>query len=242
MAKHLAIERNTLYPQPGATVKVDKEGKWTATEIYHCHRLDAVKLMPRPGTPHPEIGFIDVVDASIEFGECDIAVITCQFAGCEDKDNEKENASFDVDLSVSEENLLLCHRYSGLGAVEKEVLKQIMAGKDKDDQGNKLRDKVTSDRGKEALAKIDRGQISYYCPKIAWKEKWVRKRPVEAAELNKIGKIDTPEGPAPALAGARNWLRNGCRQTQEGKKAFTLELEWLSSNEDGWDGQIYAVA
>ena len=39
-------------------------------------------------------------------------------------------------------------------------------------QGNKLRDKVTSDRGKEALAKIDRGQTSYYSPRVTWRESW----------------------------------------------------------------------
>ncbi len=242
MAKQIAIQRNTLYPQPGATVKVDKEGKWTATEIYHVHRLDAVKLMPRPGTCHSEITFISVVDASIEFGEADIAVITCQYAGVEDKDDEKANATYNMDLALTEEHLLLCARYKDLVAKERDALKGIIAGKDKDDQGNKLRDKITSARGLEALSKIDRGQVSYYCPKITWKEKWVRKRAVEAAELNKIGKIDTPLGPCPALAGTRNWIRNGCTQEQEGKHAFTLQLEWLASNEEGWDAQIYSPA
>ncbi len=243
MAKQLAIQRNTLYPQPGATIKVDKEGKWTATEIYHVHRLDAVKLMPRPGTGHPEIGFISVVDASIEFGEADIAVITCQYAGVEDNGgDEKANATYSMDIAVTDEHLLLCHHYKDIVTREREALKGIIAGKDKDDQGNKLRDKITSALGIEALSKIDRGQVSYYCPKITWKEKWVCKRSVGAGELNKVGKIDTPLGPCPPLAGTRNWIRNGCTQEQEGKHAFTLQLEWLASNEEGWDSQIYAFA
>ncbi len=242
MAKHLAIERNTLYPQPGSKIKVDKEGKWTATEIYHVHRLDAVKLMPRTGTVHPEVAFISVVDSEIEFGEADLAVITSQYSGAEDtgSGNEKANATYSMDIALSEEHLLLCHHYKDIGTKEREALKGIIAGKDKDDQGNKLRDKVTSALGIDALSKIDRGQVSYYCPKITWKEKWVCKRSVSADELNRIGKIDTPNGPCPALAGTRNWLRNGCTQDQEGKHAFTLQLEWLASNEDGWDSQIYA--
>ena len=238
MAKHVAIEPGVLYPQPGATIKVDKEGKWTATEIYHCHRLSAVKLMPRPGTPHPEIGFIDVVDASIEFDEGDIAVITCNFAGCEEKENEKANAVYNTGITNVEEHILLCSRYKDLAANEKEALKGLIAGKDKDDQGNKLRDKITSDRGVEALTKIDRGQTSYYSPRTTWRERWVRNRTIEAAELNKMGKIDTPSGPCPALGGTRNWLKNGVSQEQEGK-AFTLELEWLASNDEGWDAHIY---
>jgi hypothetical protein len=54
-----------------------------------------------------------------------------------------------------------------------------------------------------------------------------------------MGKIDTPEGPAPALADGRNWLRNGCTQNQDGK-AFRLELEWLASEREGWNSQIHA--
>jgi hypothetical protein len=241
MATHINILPGTLYPQPGATIQVDKEGKWTATEVYLCHRLSAVALMPRPGTAHPEISFIEVATASINYGEGDVAEITCQYAGAEDKDpeDEKKNAVYSMGLSVGEENILLCYRYKDLVTSELEALKGLMAGKDKDDQTVTLRSKVTSTRGLEALAKIDRGQTSYYCPKITWRESWVRNRPVEAAELNKIGKIDTPLGPAPTLAGTRNWLRNGCTQEQDGK-AFKLELEWLASNEEGWDPNIYA--
>jgi len=242
MATHISIETGRLYPQPGYTVQVDKEGKWTATQIFLCHRLSAVALMPRPGSAHPEIGFIECSNASVNFTEGDVAEITCQYAGCEDKpaDKEKANATFSMGLSLSEEPLLSHRRYKILPTTEKEALKQITQGKDKDDQGNKLRDKVTSVRGKEALTKIERGQTNYYSPRVTWRERWVRNRGVEAAELHKVGCIDTPEGPAPALGSLRDWLRNGVQQTQEGK-AFTLELEWLASNPGGWDTDLYVV-
>jgi hypothetical protein len=141
-------------------------------------------------------------------------------------------------LSLSEEPLLSHLRYKNLPQKEREAIQLIQSGKDKDDQGNKLRDKVTSDRGKEALAKIDRGQTSYYSPRVTWRESWVRTKPAEAAELNKIGNIDIPNGPAPELAGTRNWLLNGVTQTQDGK-AFRLEAEWLASDREGWDPDIY---
>jgi hypothetical protein len=241
MPQHVSIQPGKLYPQPGYTVQVDKEGKWTATQIFLCHRNSAAALMPRPGTRHPEIGFIKVVTGTITFGEGDLAEITCQYAGAEEKnaEDEKANAVYTMGLSLSEEPLLSHLRYKDLTTRERDALKLLMSGKDKDDQGNKLRDKVTRDRGKEALAKIDRGQTSYYSPRVTWRESWVRNRPVEAEELNKMGKIDTPEGPAPALADGRNWLRNGCTQNQDGK-AFRLELEWLASEREGWDSQIYA--
>jgi len=238
MPKHVAIQPGRLYPQPGYSVQVDKEGKWTATQVFLCHRTSAIALMPRPGTIHPEIGFITVSQATANFTEGDLAEITCQYAGAEEKENEKANAVYTMGLSLSEEPLLSHLRYKNLPQKEREAIQLIQSGKDKDDQGNKLRDKVTSDRGKEALAKIDRGQTSYYSPRVTWRESWVRTKPAEAAELNKIGNIDIPNGPAPELAGTRNWLLNGVTQTQDGK-AFRLEAEWLASDREGWDPDIY---
>ena len=129
-------------------------------------------------------------------------------------------------------------RYQNLAAAELKALQTIATGKDKDDQQNVLRDKVTSVRGKEALAKLDRGETSYYSPKITWRESWVRRKAAPANELNTIGRINTPNGPCPALGGGRTWLRNGVTQTQEGK-VYRVEIEWLSSNPGGWDTDLY---
>ena len=96
MPTHVAIQPGRLYPQPGYTVQIDKEGKWTSTLIFLCHRTSAVALTPRPGAPHPEIGFIVVSQVTITFNEGDLAEIVCQYAGVEDKDDEKENAQFSM--------------------------------------------------------------------------------------------------------------------------------------------------
>jgi hypothetical protein len=241
MANHIAISRGQLYPQPGYSLQVDKDRKWTATQIFLCHRDSAISLAPLPGTAHPEIGFLKVTAATITFTEGDLAEITCQYAGAQaekDPAKEKANAVYTMGLSLSEEPLLTHLRYKDLPTKEREAIQLIQSGKDKDDQGNKLRDKVTSDLGKEALGKIDRGQTSYYSPRVTWRESWVRDKPATAAELNDIGNIATPSGPAPELAGNRNWLKNGITQTQDGN-SYRLELEWLASDRGGWDVQIY---
>ena len=69
MPTHVAIQPGNHYPQPGYTVQIDKEGKWTATQIFLCHRSSAVRLMPRPGTLHPEIPFIAVSQVAANFTE-----------------------------------------------------------------------------------------------------------------------------------------------------------------------------
>ena len=240
MPEHVAIQPGRLYPQPDYTVQIDQEGKWTVTQVFLCHRNSAVALMPRPGSVHPEVPFVEVSQTSTQVTEGDLAEITCTYTGAEEKDeeDEKANAVYTMGLSVTEEPILAHHRYKDLDAEERETIQLILAGKEKDDQGNKLRGKVVSGLGTEVLGKIDRGQTQYYSPRVTWKESWVRDKPAEASELNKIGNIDVPSGPVPDLAGGRDWLRNGVTQTQEGK-AFRLELEWLASDRGGWDPHIY---
>ena len=239
MPSHVAIEPGRLYPQPDYTIQIDKEGKWTVTQIYICHRSSAISLMPRPGAVHPEVPFVSVSQVTAAITEGDLAEITCVYSGAEDRDeDEKANAVYTMGLSLSEEPILTNLRYENLDTKERDHLQMILAGKEKDDEGNKLKDKIESDLGKEVLAKIERGQTSYYSPRVTWRESWVRDKPAEANELNDIGNISTPLGPVPSLAGGRNWILNGVTQTQDGK-AFRLEMEWLASDRGGWDPEIY---
>ena len=241
MPEHVSIQPGVLYPQPDYTLSVDREGKWTATQVFLCHRNSIAALMPRPGTPHPEVSFISVDTATAKVMEGDPAEITCNYAGAPDMTNEEEAAAatYSMGLSLSEEPLLSHYRYRNLSDAEVEALKNIASGKDKDDSGTAYKDQVTSTLGKEALKKIMRGQISYYSPKVAWRESITRNSGVRNTDLNKIGEIDTPSGPAPALATSRNWLLNGVNQTQEGR-SFRVEREWLASDRGGWDSDIYS--
>lgn len=240
MPNHVSIQPGILYPQPDYTLSVDRQGKWTASQTFLCHRTSIVALMPRPGTPHPDVSFISVDTVTAKVTEGDLAEITCNYAGAEDKSEEAEKAttSCSMGLSLSEEPLLAHHKFKDLAETEVEALKAIASGKDKDDSGAPYKDKVKSALGKKALAKIQRGQISYYSPKVTWRESLTRHTGARAAELNKIGEIDTPKGPVPTLAAGRNWLLNGINQTQEGK-AFNIEREWLASDKGGWDPDIY---
>ena len=241
MPTHVAIQPGQLYPQPGYSVQIDKEGKWTATQVFLCHRTSAVALMPRPGTPHPEIGFITVSQATANFTEGDLAEITCQYAGAEeqDEDKEKANAVYTMGLSLSEEPLLSHLRYKQLAQKEREAIQLIQSGKDKDDQGNKLRDKVTSDRGKEALGQ-DRPRPDELL--LAPRDLARKLGAHEAGGGGRTQQDRQHRHPVRSRArrwqAGRNWLRNGVTQTQEGK-AFRLELEWLASDRGGWDADIY---
>lgn len=238
MARHLSIQQGRLYPQPDYSVSVDREGKWTATQVYLCHRLSITQVMPRPGTPHPEIPFIWVDNATAQVSEGDIAQITCNYAGTDNTENDPNKTTYAIGLSLSEEPLLTFKKFRDLSDEEVETLHAIMNGKDKDESGNPLKDKITTALGKKALAKILRGQTSYYSPKIVWRQSTVRRSSAASSDIRKIGQIDEPDGRQPALMDGRTWLLNSVNQTQEGN-SFRIEREWMSSDVGGWDEDLY---
>ena len=238
MPRHVSIQPGTLYPQPDYSVAVDREGKWTATQVFLCHRNSITKLMPRPGTAHPEIPFIAVDSSTAQVSEGDIAQITCTYAGTDNNDNDANKTSYSLGLSLSEEPLLTNKKFKDLDDEEVEALQAIIGGKDKDSSGSPYKDKITSALGKKALKKVQRGQTSYYSPKLTWKQATVKRSSAASSDIKKIGKIDSPDGRQPSLPDGGNWLLNGVTQTQEGG-AYRIEREWLASDSGGWDADIY---
>ena len=141
----------------------------------------------------------------------------------------KPNAVYKTGLTLSQEPLLSHPAYKEIDEEELRALQMIVSGKDKDDQGNDLRDGIESELGKKVLTKLDRGQTHYYAPRITFHESYVTNNATPPEELNNIGKIAVPPGPAPSLAGGRNWLLVGFNQTREGN-SFRIESEFLSSD------------
>jgi len=238
MPSHVSIQPGQLYPQPDYSLAVDREGKWTATQVFLCHRNSITKLMPRPGTPHPEIDFILVDTVTAQVSEGDIAQITCNYAGTDNDSNDPKKTTYALGLSLSEEPILTAKKFRDIPDAEKEALQGIISGKDKDSSGSLYKDMVTSTLGKKALQKILRGQTSYYSPKVTWRQATVRNSSAASADVKKIGQIDTPDGREPKLEDGRNWLLNSVTQSQEGN-AFRIEREWISSDAGGWDEDIY---
>jgi hypothetical protein len=238
MPRHVSIQPGKLYPQPDYSVAVDREGKWTASQVFLCHRNSITQVMPRPGTPHPEIPFISVDNVTAQVSEGDIAQITCNYAGTDNTAADPAKTTYSIGMSLSEEPLLSHKKFKSLPVAEKEALQAIISGKEKDASGSAYKDKVTSEAGKKALEKIQRGQTSYYSPKLTWRQSTVRKASAASSDVRKIGQIDSPDGRQPSLDESRNWLLNSVTQTQEGN-AYRIEREWISSDAGGWDEDIY---
>lgn len=238
MPRHIAIQPGRLYPQPDYSIAVDREGKWTASQVFYCHRNSITQVLPRPGTPHPEIPFIWIDTVNVQVSEGDLAKITCNYAGTDNADLSPDKTTYSLGLSLSEEPILSHEKFRDLDDDEKEALQAIIAGRDKDEAGEPYRDRIESAAGLKALEKILRGQNSYYSPRVVWRQSTVRNASAASQDVRKIGQIDSPNGREPSLSDGRNWLLNSVTQTQEGN-AYRIEREWISSDRGGWDPDIY---
>jgi hypothetical protein len=240
-SKHISIPAG-LVLQPGATISVNAEGKWSSTLTYLAKRNGLAGYIPAIGAPHPEFPFMVLSGVSITVSEGDVAEVVCDFAGTDESNRNKGKATtvYTLGVATSEEPLLSHMRYQNLPDAEREALRNIGSGKEEDAQGNSYRSNVNSDIGQEILKRFDRGQTSYLSPKITWRQSWVQDTKLDNTDLNDIGNIAEPEGNPPMLAQGRNWLCTAISQTQESKKAYRIEIEWMASDRGGWDENVYS--
>jgi hypothetical protein len=60
----------------------------------------------------------------------------------------------------------------------------------------------------------------------------------QPADISYVGKISWPEGPAPSLGGARNWLLQSVNFERRGN-VYGVTKEWRASGPRGWDPIVY---
>jgi hypothetical protein len=82
------------------------------------------------------------------------------------------------------------------------------------------------------------GVRAYLNASAVWRQTTVRKIRPSGADLDNVGKIDSPPNNPPTPSG-RNWLYGACSYDQKGR-TFTIRREWLLSGPRGWNDVIYA--
>ena len=152
----------------------------------------------------------------------------------------RPGATYTMSVTMSEEPLLTHPTYRDLSADLLAAVRQIMMGKDRSDSGEDLRAKAVSLGGADLLAKIDRGQTSYFQPRTVYRQSVVTSSRSTGRLSGSPGKIGTPPGTVPKLEGGANWILSSVNRTYEGGTC-RIEREWMASGEGGWDKDIYGT-
>jgi hypothetical protein len=96
---------------------------------------------------------------------------------------------------------------------------------------------LTSEDAIEFAARIAEGRTTYRMATYEYHHRWQGNKGVTAAQLNKLGKIDTPTGNPPTPGAGRNWLLVGVDEEQNGSGDFLFDnsLTYLLSDDGGHD-------
>lgn len=82
------------------------------------------------------------------------------------------------------------------------------------------------------------GVTTYTRPTYFWEKTWESETPLSAAQLNKLGKVDTPDGDPPEAGGTRDWMLVDADMQKRGK-LYRNFLSWEMSEAGGWDEEVY---
>ena len=96
---------------------------------------------------------------------------------------------------------------------------------------------VYSDDAIKFIERIAEGRTTYRMATYEYHHRWQGNKGVTAAQLNKLGKIDTPTGSPPTPGAGRNWLLVGVDEEQNGSGDFLFDnsLTYLLSDDGGHD-------
>jgi len=87
------------------------------------------------------------------------------------------------------------------------------------------------------IERIAQGRTTYQLATYEYQHRWQSNKGVTSAQLNKLGKIDTPSGNPPTPGTGRDWLLVGVDEEQNGSGDFLFDnvLTYLLSDEGGHD-------
>lgn len=239
-------EKVSLTQEEGVewTYKVSAgDNKARSTRTYTDDVTGWESRCPKLGSRHPnfaELFLVDIEARGIPGGMVSVSLIyesVDEEATYPGRDPGRVKR-YDMEVTTEEEHILAHQRYADLSAAEREALLAISNGTFEDNAGNSYESKVTSARGKEALAKIRKGITHYLVPGIVWVEKF-NTHSLGDLDIANVGNIDSPPG-SPPSGGSRNYLYIGATGSMsEDGESFSVERRWRLSGRNGWDPELY---
>ena len=232
-AKHIGID-SQLYEQPEFVISIDEKGVWTLKCTYECREDLAVRLTPKPQSAHRQYPFLLLNKATLSRTEGGMMRIDCEYVGLSPEYQAGESSAVVYELSggTSEEPIETHPRYADIPEAELDIIRHYFDNPKKDGaQPTGLGALAT-----ELFQKKKRGIESYLAPGFTFRKTWSQKTPLAA--VGNIGKISTPDGPAPTLNAGYNWLLIDAGSKQVGGTHDCFQ-EWRVSGPGGWDTELY---
>ena len=255
------LQNGEVVWQPGFTAAQDEAGRWTATRSFKCHLANVFSLIPLKGDPCTKDGWesLTLLTASVtEPAGSAWATVVCQYKGTTftsagDDTDEDILPTYNTSIVAQTEPIEAHKNFKDFTAEEWAEVDDYKTGKiirDPADSAAFLKEELEdgvsightedftpSSTQIELFEALDKGFTSFYSPRIEHTKRYSSKTALSSATMNKVGKIDVPDG-APSLSSGRDWLFMGA-DTDNSGDVYEIELNWLASGPTGWDSDFY---
>jgi len=237
--------RGKLVKNWNISIERTKEKIWTVVQTYHCHRDDAVRLMPRIGARHPDFSFVKLEDVNVSGMEGDWVDMQARYVGI---DPDDEAYTRGLRMNTGEEHVATNRYFSDVPEDDRNEAVKLATQPPKNKDGSVKVIDITGwdliggdggDRGNklELYEMIQGGIEAYLEPRIEFFHRYGSEEMPD--DLNNIGKRgDVPEG-SPPINSEREWLFTGYNITEKAKDVFDIEKTWLLSGPGGWNEKLY---
>lgn len=251
-------QRGQLIKSWQFSIEKTKEGLWTGTQTYYCHRDDLAALLPGRGTAHPAYSFLKLDEASANGMEGDWMDIKAKYAGAGpaegefEFDDEDESGVYSngVRQSTVEEPVATSAYFDEIPERDRNEAVKLATQppKNKDGSAKKIDTTGWEDipaakpPGKGSKLELFRmvagGLVSVLEPRVEYFQRYVAtKMPTDLADIGKR-KLVKPAG-APTQPADRDWLFTGYNIIEKAPKVFDIEKNWLLSGPGGWNDKLY---
>lgn len=271
-SKVFGLTSSSLVAGPNFTASQEEEGKWRATHTFTVRRsafdvfTGQTKLTAgtRATALDPTLpqfwSFMRLANVSTQDRPGGMSEITVNYVGYYSF-NENSGGSAPVryflDGTLEEASIMEHPDVAALGAEERAYLQTVLDGRAFwDSSSSSLGDlnaetgaftawgsqPISTTVGKNFAEEIQNGNTTYKRPSYMWTKSWQSTTELASADLNNLGKIDTPDGSPPEAGSNRDWMMVNVSQTQNNaeESVYDITISWLLSDNEGWNSTIYS--
>lgn len=263
---HQGISSLEFIPQPDFRASQSENGGWTASQSFVFLGEDLENYSFRShfagGKRATELDeslpsywdILRLVSVDVTHEEAGSATIVANYSGSHVSDgggtgDKSEVKTYSLSGSLSQRSIVEHPKVRALDVDDRYKLGQLLDGNIKyiasqskyyEDNGVSANVEVTFTAGDATTfaAKIVEGIVTYDNASFTWTEYKERTSGLTASELNKVGKVDTPEGSPPSVTGSRTWRLVSATQDYDGS-LYRISRQWELSEAGGWDDDIY---
>jgi hypothetical protein len=214
-----------LEESPGTKIRFDRDGTVTVSAQYTADKANALTLAPKPGDSYPGIGGAKCSYVELENIGTELTKITAEWKSVSELVSGSISIGSDEGFytlsSVAYESSLATHP-------DAEYIQSVADSLAGVTGEGWVLDENGIFQGISNKAEHLQGITNYKTGSLSWTRRWSSGAKLPKRYIDKLFKIDKPDGNPPTLESPRNWILDNIQSEQNGD-GWSHSATWVSS-------------